>query len=226
MTTAPVFSVSSLAARLSDSAEEMLRAVQNSLVTLHNGRHGVGAGMLWEVPSIFGALILTNAHVTAVHSPIFWGRRRRAQEHPLRAELVDGHVFPARSLAIDPEIDLALLQIDAADLPAVRPGDSRRLRVGQLVWAVGHPWGQRGVATAGMISSLTKAKTNGSRAEIDVIRTDASLAPGNSGGPLVDASGAVIGVNTMIVGGDQSIAIPIHLAVDFITAAMAKADQS
>jgi serine protease Do len=184
--------------------------------------------MLWQTPAGMGTLIVTNAHVTADHSFVFGHSRRRERDHnhTLRAELADGRVLPVRNIAQDAEIDLALLQIDAEDLPVVRAGDSRRLRVGQWVWAIGHPWGQRGVATAGLISSLTRAATNGSRGEIEVIRTDAHLAPGNSGGPLVDAAGAVVGINTMIVGGDQGIAMPIHLAVDFVAAAVDAATKS
>jgi serine protease Do len=89
------------------------------------------------------------------------------------------------------------------------------VKVGQLVFAVGHPWGQLGVVTAGIISALSTAKGRDGR-EIPVLRTDATLAPGNSGGPLVNAVGGVVGINTMIVGGDQGVAIPSYLATSFI----------
>lgn len=229
MNASSTYSTKSLGLRLSDAAGEIVSAIQSSLVTLHNGRHGAGAGILWQAPSGMGSLILTNAHVAAAHERVWphrHGRLRRQNDAgALRAELADGREFPARLVAQDTEIDLALLQIDANGLPSAQAGDSHRLRVGQFVWAVGHPWGQRGLATAGMISSLSKAATDGSRREIDIIRTDARLAPGNSGGPLVDAAGAVIGVNTMIVGGDQSIAIPIHYAVEFAAATLVAAAQ-
>lgn len=231
MSTASGFFASGLAAQLASAAGEMVGNVQRSLVTLHNGHFGVGAGMLWETPPELGTLILTNAHVTAQRPArrgprgwrSLWQEADREHTPALRVELADGRVFPARTLAEDAEIDLALLQIDATGLPAVRAGDSRRLRVGQWVWAVGNPWGQRGFATAGLISSLSKVVTHETRREVEVIRTDARLAPGNSGGPLVDAAGAVIGINTMIVGGDQSIAIPIHIALDFVPAAIQSA---
>jgi serine protease Do len=80
---------------------------------------------------------------------------------------------------------------------------------------VGHPWGQLGVVTAGILSALSTAKTRDGR-EIPILRTDATLAPGNSGGPLVNAVGGVIGINTMIVGGDQGVAIPSYLAANFV----------
>lgn len=195
---------------LAEACAQVVRRVQGSLVVLHNGRHGVGAGIVWANGSKdggSGSYILTNAHVVA------HGRQ-------IRAALVNGSETPARLVADDPEIDLALLHIDAEALPAVQVGDSRALRVGQLVLAIGHPWGQRGVVTAGLVSSLTKAHTHGLRQTVDIIRSDASLAPGNSGGPLVDVEGAVVGINTMIVGGDQGIAVPSHVAREFVEKAL------
>ena len=188
---------------LTDAAEEVVRRVQRSLVVLHNGRHGVGAGVIWSRSDGAGAYILTNYHVVA------HGRQ-------VRAALEDGSEIPTRLVATDEEIDLALLRIEQNGLPPAMVADSRQLRVGQLVLAVGHPWGQRGAVTAGLISGLSKAQTRGKRGEVEIIRSDVRLAPGNSGGPLVNASGAVVGINTMIVGGDQGIAIPSHVAQAFV----------
>ena len=196
-------SSTSLPGALTDAAEEVLQRVQRSLVVLHNGRHGVGAGVIWGRNGSAGAYILTNYHVVA------HGRQ-------VRAALDNGSEIPARLVATDEEIDLALLQIQASDLSPAMVADSRNLRVGQLVLAVGHPWGQRGAVTAGLISGLSKAQTRGKRGEVEIIRSDVRLAPGNSGGPLVNASGAVVGINTMIVGGDQGIAIPSHVAQAFV----------
>jgi serine protease Do len=197
---------------LTEATAQIVRRVQDSLVVLHNGRRGVGAGVIWGQSSSKGTFILTNYHVVA------HGRQ-------LRAALEGGAPYnsteyPAHLVAADEEIDLALLHIQANDQQAAIIADSRRLRVGQLVLAVGHPWGQRGAVTAGLISGLSKAQTRGRRGEIEVIRSDARLAPGNSGGPLVDASGAVVGINTMIVGGDQGIAIPSHVARAFVEQAV------
>lgn len=191
---------------LAASAAEVVREVQRSLVALHNGKHGVGAGMIWRSDRE-GSYILSNYHVVAP------GRS-------LHASLEDGAIFPARLVAEDAEIDLALLYIEAPDLPVITLGDSRRLRIGQYVLAIGHPWGQRGVVTAGLISGLSKAHTRRLRREIEIIRSDARLAPGNSGGPLVNALGEVIGVNTLIVGGDQGIALPSHIADEFVSQAL------
>jgi serine protease Do len=191
-----------LATSLADATSEVVRRVQRSLVVLHNGRHGIGAGVIWSRDG----LILTNNHVAAS------GR--------LRAALPDGQELPAQILAQDPEIDLALLRLEAEDLPAALVADSRDLKVGQYVLAVGHPWGQRGVVTAGLISGLSTAQTHGRRGAVDIIRSDVRLAPGNSGGPLVNAAGAVVGINTMILGGDQGIAIPSHVASAFAQEAL------
>lgn len=195
----------SLSEALAISAAEVVKRVQRSLVVLHNGRHGVGAGMIWRSDRE-GSYILSNYHVVAP------GRS-------LRASLEDGAMFPARLIAEDAEIDLALLYLEAPDQPVIALGDSRRLRVGQYVLAIGHPWGQRGVVTAGLISGLSKAHTRELRREIEIIRSDVRLAPGNSGGPLVNALGEVIGVNTLIVGGDQGIALPSHIADEFVSQA-------
>ena len=193
----------SLPGALTDAAEEVVRRVQRSLVVLHNGRQGVGAGVIWGRSGNAGAYILTNYHVVA------HGRQ-------LRVALEDGSEIPTRLVATDEEIDLALLQIETGNLPPAMVADSRNLRIGQLVLAVGHPWGQRGAVTAGLISGLSKAQTRGKRGEVEIIRSDVHLAPGNSGGPLVNASGTVVGINTMVVGGDQGIAIPSHVAQTFV----------
>jgi serine protease Do len=90
------------------------------------------------------------------------------------------------------------------------------LRIGQIALAIGHPWGQVGAVSAGIISGLSSAPLQGKRGSIPVIRTDVGLAPGNSGGPLMNAHGGVIGINTMIVGGDVGVAIPSHLVEAFV----------
>jgi serine protease Do len=128
-------------------------------------------------------------------------------------------------LAQAPEIDLAILggeipQDYDLDLPVAPIADSRGLRVGQLALAIGHPWGQIGAVSSGVISSLGPVPVQGARGSVDVIRTDVRLAPGNSGGPLMNASGGVIGINTMIVGGDLGVAIPSHVVETFVEEAL------
>jgi serine protease Do len=207
-----------LTSSLAEAASDLVQRVRRSLVVLHNGHHGVGAGIIWgHSGEGQRTLILTNYHVIA------HGRQ-------LQAELEDGAQYPARLLAQEPGLDLALLEIEATGLPAALVADSRSLRVGELVLAIGHPWGERSAVTAGMVSGLSKAEVRGKRRgerlgerrQIEIIRSDARLAPGSSGGPLVNANGGVIGINTLIVGGDQGIAIPSHVADSFVEGAMQK----
>lgn len=192
---------------LADAAGDVVERVQRSLVVLHNGRRGVGAGVIWESAGSNRTLILTNHHVVAPGAN-------------LSAEFAGGEMLPAQLIAEDPEIDLALLTAPPVQLPAAQVADSRQLKVGELALAVGHPWGQRGMVTLGLVSSLSKARTRRSEREVDIIRSDARLAPGNSGGPLINAAGAVIGINTLVIGGDQGIAVASQVAQHFILQAL------
>ncbi len=175
----------------------MIDQVFNSLIVVQSKRFGAGAGIIWSADG----LILTNNHVLGRYIP--------------KVTLNDGREYEADVINIDKEADLALLKIDAQDLPAAVIGDSKQARVGEMVFAVGHPWGQRNSVTAGVISHLSTIETKSGRT-FPIIRTDSRLAPGNSGGPLINAAGEVIGINTMIVGGDQGIAIPSSIAQDLI----------
>jgi serine protease Do len=148
-------------------------------------------------------LILTNAHVV-----------REAKE--VTVKLSDRREFSAKVLGIDPTTDIAVLRIAAKDLPVVRLGDSRRLEVGDPVMAIGSPYGFEQTATSGIVSA--KGRSLPGDAVVPFIQTDAAVNPGNSGGPLFDAGGAVIGVNSQIYsqsGGFQglSFAIPIDVAL-------------
>jgi S1-C subfamily serine protease len=133
----------------------------------------------------------------------------------LDAVLSDGTSIEARIVGEDPDTDLALLRLARGGLPAATLGDSRRLRVGQLVVAIGNPLGLQATVTAGVISALHRTLRGVSGRLIeDVIQTDAALNPGNSGGALADSAGRVIGITTAIVGGAQGIcfAVPVDTA--------------
>ena len=193
---------------LNHELASVIERVQHSLVVLHNGQEGFGAGIIWRQDG----LIITNHHVVS------HGRAR--SQVGIRAGLADGRELPAQVVAQDPEIDLALLRVEADGLPQALIADTHSLRVGQLILAIGHPWGQRGAVTCGLVSGLSKASLRRKRGEIEIIRSDVRLAPGNSGGPMVDAAGGVVGVNTMIVGGDQGVAVPSHVVNRFVEQAL------
>jgi S1-C subfamily serine protease len=150
-------------------------------------------------------LILTNNHVI--------GNAQR-----LEVMLSDKHKFKARVLAVDKGHDLALLKIDAPNLTPVTLSDSRNLVVGQRVYAIGNPFGLNGTMTRGIISAIRSIRGPQGNPIEDAIQTDAAVNPGNSGGPLLNSRGEVIGITTMIAsnGADQSsgigFAIPVNTA--------------
>lgn len=188
------------------SAAEMVEKARVSVVEVASGRRGSGAGMIWRGD----ALVLTNDHVILASRPgrgPGW-RRGRGRTSP-RVTLRDGRTFDAEVVKRDGRLDLALLRLtDApADLSPAIVGDSGALRVGELVFALGHPWGRPGVATAGVVSGLAQEGRGGA----DHIISDVSLAPGNSGGPLLNASGEVVGINAMVSGG-FAFSIPSDVA--------------
>jgi serine protease Do len=184
-----------VSALIAPALDELLERIRPLLVVVRSGRRGAGAGLLAG-----DCLVLTNAHVA--------GRGRH-----LQVVLDDGSEFDARLLRSDPQVDLALLQIPSNGHPAAVLAEAMP-RPGEMVFAFGHPWGQRSVLTGGVLSALTSARTP--RGEIQLLRADLQLAPGNSGGPLLNAAGEVIGLNAMILGGDQSLAIPVSLIRSFL----------
>ncbi|MCL5670452.1 MAG: trypsin-like peptidase domain-containing protein, partial [Acidobacteria bacterium] len=166
-------------------------------------RSGLGSGII--VSS--NGEILTNNHVIS-------------EAKKLTVVLPDGKELPAKSLGGDPLIDLAVIKIDKSNLPVAPFGDSDRLQVGQVAIAIGNPYGFDRTVTVGVVSALRRNIPGGPASLTNLIQTDARIYPGNSGGPLVDSGGRVIGINTVVVSGSEGslgFAIPINTARDIMT---------
>ena len=179
---------------VSSAAGRMVEEARRSVVEVANGGRRTGAGVVWPGEG----LVLTNDHVVS-------GARRGRRRGDVRVALPDGRTFGAEVTRRDAGLDLALLRLDdfPEGLPTATVGDSGSLRVGELVFAVGHPWGRPGVATAGVVSGIGRTRNmgRGPGRRTAYVRSDVSLAPGNSGGPLLNARGEVVGINAMISDG-------------------------
>ena len=185
-----------LAGTLSAAAASVIeRTMASVAVVYQNG--GNGAGVVWRTDGT----IVTNNHVV---------REKRAD-----VVLADGRRFVGVVAARHPDRDLAVVKIVADGLPAIEVGDSTTVRPGQLVMAIGHPFGYRNAVTAGIVVAAGQAATPSGPRTGDHLQADVVLGPGNSGGPLIDAEGKVIGVNTM-VSGQLALAIPSHAVENFV----------
>ncbi|HEY7356195.1 MAG TPA: trypsin-like peptidase domain-containing protein [Ktedonobacterales bacterium] len=221
---------------LSEGLADLTEQVRASVVQVHEGGRSIGSGIIWRVdaPDANGesdATIVTNAHVV-----------RAAGEKTLTLQLANQSKVQGTLIAVDPAHDLAALRVHASALQPAKIGDSTRLRVGELVLAVGNPLGRVGALTVGVVA--TRAPVDpGTRLEpvepaedalkhptedgdtpsgrerllqgVDFIQADIRLYPGNSGGPLADAQGRVVGVNAM-VGGGLAFAIPSRVVEQFL----------
>jgi serine protease Do len=164
----------------------MIEDVQRSVVQVRSSGRGIGAGVIWTGDG----LVLTNHHVIS-------GGRSRGN---IRVALHDGRTLDADVVKSGRRLDLALLRLegDHGDLPTAPVGDSDALRVGELVYAIGHPWGRVGAVSAGIVGGVGELRGQGRGCSTRYVRSDVALAPGNSGGPLLNARGEVIAINAMI----------------------------
>ena len=178
-----------LSGTVSDELVELSANVRAGVVEISDGR-GTGAGTIWSRDG----LIVTNHHVVPGEQA--------------RVTLIDDRVLDARVISSLPERDLALLKVDATDLPALPVGDSARLRPGEIVLAVGHPHGVPGVVTFGIFSRFGPYEGRSGRHFREGLLADIELRPGNSGGPLVNARGEVVGINSMVLGPGTALAVP------------------
>jgi serine protease Do len=181
---------------------QMIERAQRSVVQVRSGGRGIGAGVVWDPDG----LAITNHHVVA-------GGHR-----DVSVALHDGRTFDANVLKSSRSLDLALLRLEGEglDLPSAPVGDSDALRVGELVYAIGHPWGRVGAVSAGIISGVGELRRpgrsrSGRGSSARYVRSDVTLAPGNSGGPLLNARGEVVAINAMIFG-RMALSIPSNAA--------------
>jgi serine protease Do len=175
---------------------EIAEQLRRSTVLIDSGGRGAGSGVIWSSDG----LVVTNAHVVR-------GSR-------VNVQLWDGREYEAAIHSRDTNRDLAQIRIDATDLPAAAAADSSKLRPGELAIAIGNPMGFVGALATGVIHAVGPLRGLGPRTWV---QADVRLAPGNSGGPLADSHGRIVGINTMVAG-RLALAIPSNTVRDFLSA--------
>lgn len=184
--------------QLNDAAASLLEGAARSLVHVQAGATGGGAGTIWHSDG----LVLTNAHV--------------AHHDIVQVRLQDGRSLSGRVVASDVDLDLAAITVDALGLPTIEPGASRSVVPGQFVMALGHPWGVSAAATAGTVIGLEAYRWSRSGDWREFLAVNLRLRPGNSGGPLLDSEGRLIGINTIMNGEQTGLAVPVHVVKRFL----------
>src|SRR5712671_5807876 len=180
---------------------EIAEKLRRSTVLVHAGGRGSGSGVIWSSDGS----VITNAHV--------------ARARQISLQLWDGREFNATVASRDPSRDLALLRIAATNLPSALVADSSQVRPGELAIAIGNPMGFVGALASGVIHAVGPLHGLGRQAWV---QADVRLAPGNSGGPLANAHGHIVGINTMVAG-RLALAIPSNAVRDFLSVGPANA---
>jgi S1-C subfamily serine protease len=192
--------VPQIEAQRSSEEETVIRVARSATpaVVGISRNNGSGSGVIVRADGV----IITNAHVV--------GNART-----VRVTTADGRTLTGRVLGRDVDVDTAVVQVDATNLPVAPIGDSDRLEVGQIAVAIGNPLGLDRTVTRGVVSAINR-DPRGINLYSPLIQTDAAINPGNSGGPLLDSSGRVIGINTAMLAGTTGLgfAIPINVATD------------
>lgn len=185
-------------ASINDELGQLAERVAPSLVKVQAGRHGAGAGVVVHQDG----LIVTNAHVA---------RRRRLT-------VVDwqGRRWPAAVRGWHGRWDLAVLTVEQAELPALPMANAKELKPGNWVLAMGHPFGVSGGATAGVVIGVGRSLPEAPGDDNDWLAMSLHLRPGHSGGPVVDASGQLVGLNARMAGPEVGLAVPSHLISRFL----------
>jgi serine protease Do len=184
--------------RLNGELAEVVQKARPSLAHIRTSRHSAGSA------TIVGedGLLLTNAHVV---------NRREAE-----VIFSDGRTAEADLLGYDESVDLAAFRVEDGSLPAIALGDSTSLQPGELVVALGDPWGIPGAATAGVVIGTGAQWPEMPASGHEWVIASLHLRPGNSGGPLINAKGRLVGINTMMTGPDVGVAIPAHVIDAFL----------
>jgi serine protease Do len=177
----------------------MFDTARPGIVQVQTEQRGGGTGIVWDTDG----RIITNHHVVPNDTA------------NIQVHFVDGRTLAAKVLYRNPRLDLAMIQVEGNNVQPLTVGDSSKLRVGELVFAIGHPWGQRWSLTAGIVSTVGTVRL-ARNLTTEYIKSDVQLAPGNSGGPLLNAAGEVVGVNAMIFGGDLSVSIPSNVVKQWL----------
>ena len=175
--------------------------VGRSMVRVEHGGRGLGTGTIWHPRG----LIVTNAHVAHVG--------------PLSALLDDGRLLKTSLIGIDRKLDVAALQLEIEieeEVEAIPIGDARKLRPGELIFAMGFPWGQGSGLTLGSFIGFSPSSEAGSGADGAWLSGSLHLRPGHSGGPMFNTSGELVGLNTVMQGPDVGIAIPVYRAAEAV----------